>query len=92
MAITLERAKRYNVLDPSDADDVVLSLCIGAAEEYLANAGVIDDGSSLYELAVYMLAGHWYENRGLVVVGTVTAEIELSMRSVLHQLKLKEDT
>jgi uncharacterized phiE125 gp8 family phage protein len=35
--------------------------------------------------AIYLLLGHWYENREAVMVGTITKEIEFSVHSLLSQ-------
>lgn len=60
--------KRYAVVDSSE-DDFVLGKCMAAAERYLVNAGVLvpTEEDPLYDLCVYQLAVHYYDNRVLLV-------------------------
>ena len=65
-----------------------LSMLLDAAVEWWKNAGVIEpaEGSTLYDLGVYMLAASWYNSRG------ATAEIDFKagpfgVYSIKHQLE-----
>lgn len=73
-----------------NVETLILSLK-GAAEEYIKSSGVnkdaVDYNNKLYKLAVMMLVGHWYDNRGIVVVGTITKEMEISFNSIIVQLR-----
>jgi uncharacterized phiE125 gp8 family phage protein len=37
--------------------------------------------------AMLLLIGHWYENRGAVLIGSLSKEIEFSVRSLLDQYR-----
>lgn len=71
----------------NETDDV-LYLFLTAAMEWLSNAGVPHGmNSPLYTLAVYMLATHWMDNRGVVSDTPGTAEVPLGVMSIMHQLR-----
>lgn len=83
----IQEIKEFLRIDGSD-DDSFLALLKTAAEEYCNNAGVKPmSDSKLYDLAVKMLVGHWYENRNIVAVGTITKVMEFSLNNILTQLK-----
>ena len=61
-----------------------------AAEQYIKNAGVKDSVSydnALYKLIVQMLVSHWYENRNILVIGSISKEMEISFKSIILQLR-----
>lgn len=86
MAVTVDSVKNYLRIDGAE-DDSLLDLLIEAAKEYLANAGVVESEQKLYTIAVMLLVSHWYENRGAVLVGTISKTMELSLISIILQLK-----
>lgn len=79
--------KRYAVVDPSE-DDRELQLCMAAAQRYFANAGVPapESENPLYDLGIYMLSVHYYDNRG--ALGDKTAELPFGVGSIIRQLSL----
>lgn len=82
----IEDLARYAVLDPV-ADAALLTICLNAAKEWFANAGVEERaGSPLYDLGVYMLATHYYEKRGVVAEGS-TDTVPMGVQSIVHQLR-----
>ncbi|HAN20422.1 MAG TPA: phage gp6-like head-tail connector protein [Clostridiales bacterium] len=90
----LDDVKKYMEIDDTgDVDydvktDAQITILIEAAKIYLTNAGAIpDDTNKLYCLAVYILVLHWHDNRGVVVIGTITKELEFSLKSIITQLK-----
>ena len=84
---SIEELKRYAVLDP-DGDVETLSLCMEAAKAWFANAGVAepDEPNRLYDLGVYMLAVHYFDNRG--AIGNADAQLPFGVFSIMHQLRL----
>lgn len=85
-----EMMRQYGYYTEESYQPKMAAMCLSAAKEYLKNAGVVEpEGeSALYELACYMLAMHWYDNRGVTVIGTVKdAEIALGLQSIIHQIK-----
>ena len=88
MAATVDGlCKAYGYGSDADWQPGVAAMCLDAAKEYLANAGVKERKSStLYDLAVYMLTMHWYENRGVMIVGQVRGEILNGINAIIHQL------
>lgn len=90
----LEAARRYlKEDDTGDSDfdlktDEEITDLIDAAKIYLTNAGAIpNESNKLYCLAVKILVLHWHDNRGAIIVGTITKEIEYSLQSIINQLK-----
>lgn len=79
--------KRYAVVDSSE-DDFVLEKCMAAAERYLVNAGVpVPTGEDpLYDLCVYQLAVHYYDNRG--AAQDKAEQLPFGVGSIIHQLRL----
>lgn len=73
-----------------DTDQELLGLCMESAQRWLENAGVARrEDDALYDWAVYMLATHYYDNRGVVLEGG-TVEIPMGVTSIMHQLRLEE--
>lgn len=84
--------KRYAGLSPDD-DPLILELCMRSAEEWFANAGVKEAArcGSLYCIGVYMLATHYYDQRGVLDVSSAakgSAELPFGVMSIMHQLRL----
>ncbi|MED0672040.1 head-tail connector protein [Aneurinibacillus aneurinilyticus] len=79
----LEELKGYLRIDGSE-DDTVLTLLVEAAKEYLANAGVKEDTSSLYKLAIMLYVALHYENRDPSVK---IEKFNFALESIILQLK-----
>ena len=90
MEISLESVKAYCRID-GDQEDGLLRSLIGAAKDYLANAGVDEPAadSPLYALAVKGLVLHFYDERGLT--GQTALSLIPGMRNAITQLKLKAE-
>lgn len=86
----LEHVKQYLRID-GDQDNDMLGLLINSAIEYLANAGVKKQESTLYKLAVTMLVTHWYENREQSVDGRTSRVIEMGLQTIILQLRVGEN-
>lgn len=84
----LEELKLYIRVDNDEDNALVQSLQL-CAEEYLQKqCGIAKNyNSSLYSLAVKLLANHWYENREVVVIGSISKNLEYSLNSILFALK-----
>lgn len=89
MAATVpEMMKQYGYFGEDTYQPEVADLCLRAAKEYLKGAGVPEKtDSALYDMACYMLAMHWYDNRGVVTIGTVQGTIALGVNSIIHQIQ-----
>ncbi|OIK11986.1 hypothetical protein BIV60_17150 [Bacillus sp. MUM 116] len=85
----LEKVKGYLRIDVTHDDDL-LSFLIDAAIEYLQNSGVPESESKRYELAIFMLVSHWYENREQNMVGTVSKEINFGLQTLILQLRVAD--
>lgn len=73
----------------SEDDPDTTKLLISAAESYLNGAGIAENETNgLYTLAIGMLVSHWYDTRTPVAVGTVTKDVEYSLRGIIQQLQL----
>lgn len=81
----LELLKKYLRIDGSE-DDVILTLLMDAAEEYLADAGVpvTEKASAKYKLAVMLHTAMNYENRNPAVK---MQEFNKAFESIIWQLK-----
>lgn len=85
---TLARFAAANV----DTDRAMLDLCMESAMRWFENAGVARrENDSLYDFGVYQLATHYLDNHG-VVAENGTAEIPMGVTSIMHQLRLEDDT
>ena len=83
----IEEIKLFLRIDDNSENTLIESFK-SAAEEYLENAGVIEDYSKeLYKLAIKLLVSHWYENRDSVLVGSISKKLEYSLNSILIQLQ-----
>lgn len=86
----LKEIKDFLKIDTSEEENFIGSLQ-SAAEEYCKNAGVQPmSDSKLYDLAIKMLVSHWYENRNVVAVGTITKIMEFSLNNILTQLRYSQ--
>ena len=64
-----------------------------AAKEWFRNAGVEGDveNSALYALGVYMLAVHYFDNRGVLDLSSAARSsdnLPFGVMSIMHQLRL----
>lgn len=75
----------------TDTDKELLADCMEAAQVWFENAGVkrLED-NKLYDLGVYQLATHYFDNRGVVAEGS-TAEIPHGIFPIMHQLRSTPD-
>lgn len=83
MEIDLGQMKTYLRVDGSE-DDPILTLLISAAKEYLINAGIPEQESAQYTLAVWLYCAMHHEHRD------PTKKVEkfsLSFEGVIQQLK-----
>lgn len=82
----LNGLKRYAVAS-TDTDEVTLQLCMDAAVKWFENAGVphLPD-NPLYDLGVYQLATHYFDNRGVIAEGSA-AQLPLGIFAIMHQLR-----
>lgn len=91
MAVSLSGMKEYGYATDGTWQEGTAKLCLDAAKQYVKNAGVPDpaDGetNSLYELAVYMLAMNWYDNRETQIIGTVKETLAHGLNSIILQLR-----
>lgn len=80
--------KQYGYYDDATFQPEMAQSMLYAAQRYLLNAGVPETevADPLYDLACYMLAAHWYDNRGVVAVGQVQGEVAMGVRSIIWQL------
>ena len=72
--IDLNACKRFcGIVDPEE--DPVIALCMNTAIAYHKAAGVPDNAQSdsMYDLSVYLLAGHYYDNRSQIGEGMAAA-------------------
>lgn len=88
MILGLEEVKKFLKLDGINEEDFYLETLMGAAEKYLENAGVKkDELNPLYKLAIMLLVGHWFENRNIVLIGTISKSLEFSLSTIITQLQ-----
>ena len=82
----LEEIKNYMRID-EDYDDNLINSLIEAANIYMVNAGVKNLENDLYKLAIKMLVLHWYENRDVVLIGSISKNLEFTMKNIITQLQ-----
>lgn len=91
---SIEGFREHAVID-GDVTDAQLLLYLNAAMGYLQRAEVPAPGASeaqaypleasLYDLAAYQVATHYYERRGMV--GEDTPAEVFGVQGIIHQLK-----
>lgn len=83
----IDDLKRYAVVDPTE-DGKVLEGCMAAAQRYFENAGVPEPQvpDPLYDMGIYMLAVHYYDNRG--ASGDRTEQLPFGVNSIINQLRV----
>ena len=82
----LEEIKNYLRID-EDYDDNLINSLIEGANIYMVNAGVKNFENDLYKLAIKMLVLHWYENRDIVLIGSISKNLEFTMKNIITQLQ-----
>ena len=82
----LEEIKNYMRID-EDYDNNLINSLIEAANLYMLNAGVKNTENDLYRLAIKMLVLHWYENRDIVLIGSISKNLEFTMKNIITQLQ-----
>lgn len=89
MAVTAEglRPYVYGAADSFQEDQA--KLCVTAAKQYLASVDVPEpqEESPLYDLCCYMLASHWYQNRGAASMGQEQKSIPFGVQVIIPQLQ-----
>lgn len=85
-AVLTEFVVQYGKLE-EETESVVTAL-IGAAETYLAGAGISPETAApaLYNLAVAGIVSHWHENRAAVDQSS-PKDFEPGIRLIINQLK-----
>lgn len=89
MAVTADGMKAYGYATDATWQESVAKLCLEAAQSYLKKAGLPETlgDDPLYELACYMLATDWYDNREVQVIGTVKSSLMHGLNSIILQLR-----
>lgn len=88
----LNGLKRYAAVN-DETDEALLEDTMYAAIRALEAAGVaerIDD--KLYDLAVYQLATHYFDHRGVVQENGSSQQIPLGLQGIVHQLRYEPGT
>lgn len=83
MVLDLADLKTYLRIDGSE-DDVILALMVDAGKEYLTDAGVPEQESARYKLALMLYCAMHYENRDPT---TKVDRFNVSFESIIQQLK-----
>lgn len=89
MALDVESVRSYCKIDDVSDTDVVEMLT--AAKYYVINAIELKTEATLlakpmFSLCVKMLISHWYDNRGVVKDGAMSASIPFGVTSLITQL------
>lgn len=86
--VTLENFCNYSRIDVQD-DAATLEALITSSEQYIVGAtgkARPPTGGELYDIAVMMLAAHWYDNR--TPTGSDTTEIPYTLTLLLNHIAL----
>lgn len=91
MAATFEGFMKYLRPMP-DADKEDIKICFEAALADIHGAGVPEyKNNRLYDIFVYALAGHYYDNRNLQPIGASTEETQKMINSFVLKLRFAKD-
>ena len=83
----MDMVRRFAGADP-ESDEQVLTLCLNAAEEWYARAGVeVRAGDNLYDFWVCNLAAWFFDNRG---AGGENANVPPFIVASVHQLRKRK--
>jgi uncharacterized phiE125 gp8 family phage protein len=86
----------YRIIDPSNGNPARLFPNVNTAWptaytredavtiQYLCGSTCSSDIEPTVKHAVFLLATHWYENRGSLVIGTISKEMEFGVQSLLN--------
>lgn len=83
---SMDMVRRFAGADP-EGDAQVLGLCLKAAEEWYAKAGIPPQEGNLYDFWVCNLAAWFYDNRG---AGGEDAKVPPYIVASVHQLRPKK--
>lgn len=86
--VDLDQFCAYARIDVQD-DAATLEALIASSEQYIAGAtgkARPPTGGELYDIAVMMLAAHWYDNR--TPTGSNTAEIPYTLTLLINHIAL----
>lgn len=80
-AVSLTGFKSYARIMPDDTDETA-ELCLAAAQQHAHDAGIPDslNGDAKYNLYIYALALHYYDNRGFTPSSQAFAVDEYTQR------------
>lgn len=87
MAVSIADCKRFAGVVGND-DDLVMTLCLESAQEYMAASGVPESTheSSRYALCAYMLASHYFDHRS-AIGDTQAVAVPGGVTTLIFQLK-----
>ncbi len=90
MAVTSEIFKSEYLGLPPDASDTIADLCLAAAKDTLNEAGRPEMFNyAKYDLAVYSIAGFFYDNRGLTASGAYKAGVISAAQGMINSFVLQ---
>lgn len=103
MPLSVEDMKTYLRVDTDDEDSLIeaqisaadkyISGKVSKTQVYLSTG---EDGvkvygllaeDSLYQQCVKLMVSHWYENRGIVVTGTIVAGIQHTVDAIIAHIE-----
>ena len=94
----LEDVKLYLRIDGNMEDTLIESLIAAAQEDIKTASGKTKtaagqpiEKSPLYQTAVKMLVAHWYDNRGVEVIGKSTVPLSNSYNAILAKITTSEE-
>lgn len=103
MLLNTEDLKKYLRVDTNDEDSLISSqmsaadkYISGKVSKTQALSGLSETGEKtyvalaedfLYQQCVKLMVAHWYENRGIVVTGTIVAGIQHTVDAIIAHIE-----
>lgn len=82
---------RINEDETDITDNEIMSVYLPAAEAYVkgavTNKKALTYDNATYKLLILQLINHWYTNRDIVTIGTISSQTPFMFRILMQQLQ-----
>ena len=82
---------RINEDETDITDNEIMSVYLPAAEAYVKGAVTNEEAltydNATYKLLILQLINHWYTNRDIVIIGTISNQTPFMFRILMQQLQ-----
>jgi len=87
--MTVDELKLYIRVDSTDEDDLIQAFLTAATEYIEKTTGkTYDSTKEVWNLAIKIMASHWYDNRGVEATGINVSKYSYSAESLINHIAL----